>query len=172
MDLFGDLGYLALASRLKRLGELLQAQVSEVYAEQAVSFRARWFPVVVALSRTSPLSIVELAAVLGLTHTAVAQIAQEMEGQGLLASTPDPRDGRRRMLELTGEGEATVERLRPLWEEIRAITAELATESGYDLLAAVTAFEERLAARPMDERLRARLADETVFQDLDRKKER
>ncbi|HWM93338.1 MAG TPA: hypothetical protein VN493_21425 [Thermoanaerobaculia bacterium] len=31
MDLFGELGHLALASRLKRLGELLQSQVSEVY---------------------------------------------------------------------------------------------------------------------------------------------
>lgn len=158
MDLFSELGHLALASRLKRLGDLLQTQVSEVYAELAVSFRGRWFPVLIALSRSSPLSIVQLAALLGLTHTAIAQIAQEMEGEGLLASQPDPKDGRRRMLGLTAEGEATVRRLQPLWEEIRAATAELVTESGHDLLAAVTAVEERLAARPMDDRLRARLA--------------
>lgn len=157
MDLFGELGHLALASRLKRLGELLQSQVSEVYAEQAVSFRARWFPVLIALSRTSPLSIVQLAAILGLTHTAIAQIAQEMEGQGLLGSQPDPRDGRRRLLGLTPEGVALFERLQPLWEEIRAATAELVAESGHDLLAAIAAMEERLAVRPMGDRLRARL---------------
>lgn len=166
MDLFGELGYLALASRLKRLGELLQTQVSEVYAEQAESFRARWFPVLMALSRTSPLSIVQLAAILGLTHTAVAQIAQEMEGQGLLGSQPDPLDGRRRMLGLTAAGEATIERLQPLWEEVRAASAELVAESGYDLLAAVAAVEARLAARSMGDRLRARLTKE-----LDPKKE-
>jgi DNA-binding MarR family transcriptional regulator len=158
MDLFGDLGYLALASRLKRLGELLQAQVSEVYAEQAVSFRARWFPVLVALSRSSPLSIVQLAAALGLTHTAINQIAQEMEEQGLIASRQDPADGRRRMLGLTPEGEATMARLQPLWEDIRAATAELVAESGHDLLAAVAAAEERLAAHPMSDRLRSRIA--------------
>jgi DNA-binding MarR family transcriptional regulator len=158
MDLVGDLGHLALASRLKRLGELLQSQVSEVYAEQAESFRARWFPVLVALSRNSPLSIVQLAAVLGLTHTAVAQIALEMEGQGLVGSQQDPRDGRRRLLGLTAEGEATIVRMQPLWEEVRAATAELVAESGHDLLAAIAAVEERLAVRPMDDRLRARIA--------------
>lgn len=157
MDLFAELGHLALASRLKRLGELLQAQVSDVYAEQAESFRARWFPVLIALSRTSPLSIVQLAAILGLTHTAVAQIAQEMEGQGLIGSQQDPRDGRRRLLVLTAEGKVTIARLQPLWEEVRAATAELVAESGHDLLAAVAAVEERLSARPMDDRLRARI---------------
>jgi len=161
MDLFGELGHLALASRLKRLGELLQAQVSEVYAEQEESFRARWFPVLIALHRTSPLSIVQLAATLGLTHTAIAQIAQEMEGQGLIGSQPDPRDGRRRMLVLTAEGEATISRLQPFWEEVRAATAELVTESGHDLLAAVAAVEERLSVRPMDDRLRARIVKKT-----------
>lgn len=157
MDLFGELGHLALASRLKRLGELLQSQVSEVYAEQEESFRARWFPVLIALHRTSPLSIVQLAATLGLTHTAIAQIAQEMEGQGLIGSQQDPRDGRRRLLVLTAEGEATIARLQPFWEEVRAATAELVAESGYDLLAAIAAVEERLAVRPMDDRLRARI---------------
>jgi DNA-binding MarR family transcriptional regulator len=165
MDLFSELGYLALASRLKRLGELLQAQVSEVYAEQAVSFRGRWFPVLIALSRTSPLSIVQLAATLGLTHTAIAQIAQEMEGQGLLESQTDPRDGRRRLLGLTAEGRATFERLQPLWEEIRAATAELVADSGHDLLAAVAAVEEQLAARSMGDRLRSRL---TLEPDLEK----
>jgi DNA-binding MarR family transcriptional regulator len=162
MDLFGELGHLALASRLKRLGELLQSQVSEVYAEQAVSFRARWFPVLTALSRTSPLSIVQLAAVLGLTHTAIAQIAQEMEDQGLIGSQPDPRDGRRRLLGLTSEGEAVMSRLQPLWEEIRDATAELVAESGHDLLAAVAAVEERLAVRSMGDRLRARMVPKSA----------
>jgi DNA-binding MarR family transcriptional regulator len=158
MDLIGELGYLALASRLKRLGELLQAQVSEVYAEQTVNFRARWFAVLVTLSRTSPLSIVQLAAILGLTHTAIAQVAQEMEGEGLLGSQPDPRDGRRRMLGLTPAGEALTERLWPLWEEVRAATAELVAESGHDLLGALAAVEDRLAARSMADRLRPRIA--------------
>jgi MarR family transcriptional regulator, organic hydroperoxide resistance regulator len=117
--------------------------------------------VLIALYRTSPLSIVQLAATLGLTHTAIAQIAQEMEGQGLIGSQQDPRDGRRRLLVLTAEGEATIARMEPLWEEVRAATAELVTESGHDLLAAIAAVEERLAIRPMGDRLRARIVKKT-----------
>ncbi|HEX5760343.1 MAG TPA: bifunctional helix-turn-helix transcriptional regulator/GNAT family N-acetyltransferase [Thermoanaerobaculia bacterium] len=157
MDLFADLGHLALASRLKRLAERLQQEVSEVYAEQEVGFRARWFPVLAALARQSPQAISELAARLGLTHTAIAQIAQEMERARLVGSRADARDGRRRLLALTRRGAATVRRLAPLWEEIGAATAELVAETGHDLLAALGAVEERLARRSMADRLRARL---------------
>lgn len=158
MDLIDELGHLALASRLRRLAERLQQEVSQVYAERDLGFRARWFAVLTALGRESPQPVSGLAAALGLTHTGVAQIAAEMQRAGLVRSSGDPGDGRRRLVHLTAEGEATAGRLAPLWRGIRAATAELVAESGHDLLAAVAAVEARLAARPMDVRLRERLA--------------
>lgn len=155
MDLITDLGYLALASRLKRLGDRLQEAVSEVYSDQQVSFRARWFPLLAALARESPLSISRLGAIVGLTHTAIAQIAAEMETAGLVVSATDPRDGRRRPLALTAQGRATLERLQPLWVAVERATAELVAESGHDLLAAVAAVEERLEVRGAAERMRS-----------------
>jgi GNAT superfamily N-acetyltransferase/DNA-binding MarR family transcriptional regulator len=157
MDLIAELGHLALASRLKRLGERLQQQVSTVYGEEEVGFRARWFPVLTALSWCGPQAISELAQVLGLTHTAVIQIAREMEREELVASAADPADGRRRVLRLSPAGVALVARLGPLWEEIRRATAELVAGSGHDLLAAVAAVEERLGEDWMATRLRRRL---------------
>ncbi|HEX4952809.1 MAG TPA: bifunctional helix-turn-helix transcriptional regulator/GNAT family N-acetyltransferase [Thermoanaerobaculia bacterium] len=157
MDLIKELGHLALASRLKRLGDRLQQEVSEVYADQGLGFRARWFPVLAALSSSSPLAVSELAASLGLTHTAIAQISREMETDGLVASTDDPLDGRRRLLALTERGSRAVARLTPLWAEIRAATAELVAESGHELLEALTALEARLEQRPLAARLEARL---------------
>ncbi|MDX1996370.1 MAG: MarR family transcriptional regulator [Thermoanaerobaculia bacterium] len=155
MDLITDLGYLALASRLKRLGERLQEAVSEVYAEQHLSFRARWFPLLAALARESPLPIARLGTIVGLTHTAIAQIAAEMEAAGLVASVSDPRDARRRPLALTPHGAETLAGLQPLWAAVERATAELVAESGHDLLAAVAAVEERLAVRNAGERLRS-----------------
>jgi DNA-binding MarR family transcriptional regulator len=155
MDLITDLGYLALASRLKRLGERLQEGVSEVYAEQHLSFRARWFPLLAALARESPLPIARLGTIVGLTHTAIAQIASEMAAAGLVASVSDPRDARRRPLALTPKGTETLAQLQPLWSAVERATAELVAESGHDLLAAVAAVEERLAARNTSERLRS-----------------
>ncbi len=157
MDLIEKLGYLALASRLKRLGERLQQEATEVYAKQDLDFRARWFAVFAALTDRSPLGVSELAATLGLTHTAIAQIGREMEREGLVASAGDPRDRRRRLLALTERGRRAIARLTPCWEEIRATTAELAVESGHDLLAAIAAMEDLLTERPLSARLEARL---------------
>jgi|CXWL01.1.fsa_nt_gi DNA-binding MarR family transcriptional regulator len=161
MDLISDLGHLALASRLKRLGDRLQEAVSELYSAQQVSFRARWFPLLAALARESPLSISQLGAIVGLTHTAIAQISSEMEAAGLVASASDPRDGRRRTLGLTAEGLAVLGQLQPLWTAIERATAELVAESGHDLLGAVAAVEERLEARGAADRLRAALESRT-----------
>ena len=158
MDVIGDLGHLALASRLKRLGDRLMQEVSAVYAAHGVGFRARWFPVMTALARESPQSVSGLASVLGLTHTGVAQIAAEMQREGLVRSSDDAADGRRRLLQLTPAGAAMVSGLQPLWRQIREATAELVGESGHDLLGAIAAVEARLAERSMTDRLEERLA--------------
>ena len=156
MDIVAALGDLALATRLRRLGERLQQEVSEVYAELELPFRARWFAMVAALVRRSPRSISELAGDLGLTHTAVAMIGRELEEAGLVASKGDPADGRRRLLALTPAGLDLVDALRPVWADVQAATAEVVVESGHDLGAALAAVEARLDARPMSERLRER----------------
>ena len=155
MDLITDLGYLALASRLKRLGERLQEAVSELYSEQKLPFRGRWFALLMALERDSPQPVSQLAQNLGLTHTAIAQIGAEMEREGLVRSSTDPEDGRRRLLNLTAKGRRTHGRLLPLLAAIEAATADLVAESGHDLLGALAALEARLDARSGLERLHA-----------------
>lgn len=154
MDLISDLGYLALASHLKRLGDRLQEAVSEIYAEQNLDFRGRWFPLLIALARASPQPISQLSSGLGLTHTAIAQIGAEMEAHGLVRSGSDPKDGRRRPFALTSKGRRTFTSLQPLWVAIERATAELVAESGHDLLAALAAVDARLTERPAAERMR------------------
>ncbi|HPC11967.1 MAG TPA: GNAT family N-acetyltransferase, partial [candidate division Zixibacteria bacterium] len=46
MDVIEQLGSLALATRLRRLADRLQRDVSQVYRELNVEFEARWFAVV------------------------------------------------------------------------------------------------------------------------------
>jgi len=162
MGLIEELGDLALATRLRRLADRLQQDVSQVYAEQEVAVRARWFPLLAALARESPRSISELARDLGLTHTAINQIAAEASHAGLVASGPHPTDGRQRLLRLSPAGTRALARLAPLWEHIRAATAELAAASGHDLLGAVAALEARLDERSMADRLRDRIGTSDV----------
>jgi ribosomal protein S18 acetylase RimI-like enzyme len=162
MGLVEELGDLALATRLRRLADRLQQDVSQVYAEQEVAVRARWFPLLAALAREAPRSISELARDLGLTHTAINQIASEMSHARLVVSGAHESDRRQRLLRLSRAGERAVARLRPLWDEIRAATSELAAESGHDVIGVIAAVEAKLDERSMAERLRRRLGTDTV----------
>ena len=162
MDLMQQLGALALASRLKRLAERLQRDVSQVYGELNVEFEARWFAVVYYLKDSDPAPLTTVAADLGLTHPAVNQVADVLTKKGLLESTRDSEDERRRLLGLTTKGKETVRKLEPVWAEISAATAELAKASGVDILRALERMERSLDDEPMYDRVKARLEQQQI----------
>jgi DNA-binding MarR family transcriptional regulator/N-acetylglutamate synthase-like GNAT family acetyltransferase len=156
-DVITQLRELALASRLKRLSERLMRDVSGIYDELSVVFKARWFPVLYALGQESPRSVTELAQTLRLTHPAINQIVTEMVRRGLLLRSRDAVDERKRLLSLTAKGEDTIRRLEPVWEEIRIANAEFMDEVGVDLLDVLGRIEAGLDRRGMYERVRERL---------------
>ncbi|MEZ4388554.1 MAG: bifunctional helix-turn-helix transcriptional regulator/GNAT family N-acetyltransferase [Candidatus Krumholzibacteriia bacterium] len=162
MDLIRDLGELALASRLRRLADTLQADVSSIYRDLGVDFEARWFPVLTVLRPVDSLSVTELAARLGLTHQAVSQTARQMIAGNLLADRSDPADGRRRKLALTRKGRLLCNRLETTWQQIRAANRDLLREADIDLLAGLSRLENALAAESMARRVRRRLALDAV----------
>lgn len=144
MDLIKELGPLAFASRLKRLSEKLQKDVSKIYKEQSIEFEARWFPVLFALKRKKCLSVTAVANTLGLTHPAINQVAGVMIRRGLLSSSKDTEDERRRLLCLTPKGKETIKILEPIWDEITSATKELLETAGGDFLDYVEVIEKEL----------------------------
>ena len=157
-DIFSELGALALASRLKRLSETMMEEGEELYRDLGATFRPRWFPAFYALGRRSPLAVGELAAELGITHTAVAKIADEMLAAGLIRIARGGHvDRRRRLFALTAGGKRTLRRLKPVWREIGRAVSEILSEADVDLLADVERFEGVLARRSVVDRARERL---------------
>jgi GNAT superfamily N-acetyltransferase/DNA-binding PadR family transcriptional regulator len=157
-DIFSELGELALASRLRRLSETMMAEGEGLYRELGISFRPRWFPAFYALSKRSPLAVGELAAALGVSHTSVAKIADEMLRVGLIRVARDGRgDRRRRLYALTPAGKKTLGRLKPVWREIGRAVSEILAEAEGDLLSGIDRFEKAFARRSVVDRVRERL---------------
>jgi len=154
-DIFAELGEFALASRLRRLSEMMMAEGEELYRDLGVAFRPRWFPAFYALSKRSPLAVGELAAALGVSHTAVAKIAGEMLHAGLVRVVRNGRgDKRRSLYALTPLGKRTLRRLRPVWREIGKAVKETLAEAGVDLLPDIERFERAFARRSVVDRAR------------------
>ena len=156
-DLVTKLAELALATRLKRLGERLQHDVSQIYAELDLDFEAHWFVVIQALGEQSPRAVTELARDAGLSHQAVGQIVRTMIKRGLVYQKSDRQDERRRLLFLTAAGRQLIDRLQPIWQEIRAANIELLDEVDSQLLPDLVRLETALDSRSMAERVRARI---------------
>lgn len=157
MDLINDLRELALASRLKRLSDLLMRDVAAIYEDLDVDFMPRWFPVFQALGDGSARGVTETAQMLGLTHPAVNQVVTDLVKHGHVERRRDPADERRILLSLTDKGRETHRVLTPVWEEIRRCSADLLADAGCDLLGDLAAVERAFGQRSMGDRVRERL---------------
>jgi DNA-binding MarR family transcriptional regulator/N-acetylglutamate synthase-like GNAT family acetyltransferase len=157
MDLINELGPLAFASRLRRLSERLHRDGSRIYEKLGIDFQARWFPLLYLLAGHSPLAVTEIADALRLTHPAVIQTASAMSEAGLIESSKDEEDERRRLLQLTAKGRSTADSLKPIWDVIEATTRELLDHAGPRFLEQLTNLETELDSRSMYDRVMARV---------------
>ena len=146
----------AVGTLLRHVLELLDGDVARVYQEQGLpEYRPRFSPAVRALLAQGPLPVRDLAAALGVTHSAASQTAAQMARAGLVTHTPDPHDARRRLVELTDRAHALLPRIQAEWNATAAAMRELDAELAMplaDLLAQVSRAVER---RPFGLRIAA-----------------
>jgi DNA-binding MarR family transcriptional regulator len=159
-DVVKELGYLALGTRLKRLGERLQAQTQVLLEHESVNLPASHFPVLAALDRLGAMSVGELTEAVGVSQPGVTRLLDKLEAEGLVRSTQLADDRRVRTIALTKPGRQLISRSkRTAWPMIEAAVADACAGPGQPLLAALAALEEALAAAPLGiraERLRSR----------------
>lgn len=161
MSFLSDQGALALASRLKVLSDRSYDQVDHVYREHRIGLQARWFPLLALLQAQGPQTVGDAATAIGLTHSAVSQLANRLTGAGLLAREAGG-DRRRRVLALTDRAREELRKARPLWQAMRTSIEQRILDTGADLLGALSLYEASLDSHPLpaDVARRARLRDQ------------
>jgi ribosomal protein S18 acetylase RimI-like enzyme/DNA-binding HxlR family transcriptional regulator len=154
MDFLQELGYLAIASRMKRLTDGLLRGGSEAYGSLSLDFEPRWFTLYYLLHiQDSPMSIQEIADALKVSHPAVIQTAQMLVRRGLIRSFQDSEDRRKRRLALTSRGKELAVSLAPVWGCFQAAAAELFGDAGIDMLDAIQRIEAELDKEQMGSRI-------------------
>ena len=152
-DVVKELGYLTLGTRLKRLGERLQAQTQVVLEEADVAIPASHFPLLAALERLGAMNVGELTEAVGMSQPGVTRLLDKLEAEGLVRSTQLADDRRVRTIALTKSGRQLISRSqRTVWPMIEAAVADACAGPAQPLLAALAALEEALAAVPLSSR--------------------
>ena len=160
-DIVRELGYLTLGSRLKRIGERLQAQAQVLIEEVGVSLPAAQFPLLAALARLGPLSVGELAQAVGVSQPGVTRMLEKLESGGLVKSERARGDRRVRPIALTRSGRQLAARSKAIiWPRIEAAVADACAGSTGPLLTQLAALEDALAAAPLHDRAARAVARE------------
>src|SRR5258708_26269118 len=124
-DVVKQLGFLALGTRFKRIGESLQAQAQAVLMSNGVDIPAGHFPLLAALDRLGPLGVSELSQAVGVSQPVVSRSLLALETNGLVESTPGITDRRVRCIRLSPSGGALVRHAkRAVWPVIEAAVAD------------------------------------------------
>src|SRR5262249_26696697 len=123
-DVVKELGYLTLGTRLKRLGERLQAQTQLLLDGVEIDLPPSQFPLLAALDRLGPLSIGELTEAVGISQPGVTRVVDKLTADGLLSSTQSADDRRVRTITLTKSGRQLLSRSKRVWPMIEAAVAE------------------------------------------------
>ena len=148
MSFLSDQGALALASRLKVLSERSYDLVDQAYRDHGLGLQARWFPLLRLLQQRGPLTVGEIAREIGLTHSAVSQLANKLSREGWL-ERGQGGDRRQRVLQLSNKAQAELKAARPLWLAMRNTVEARLQAIGGDLLGALSRYEQSLDAEPL-----------------------
>lgn len=155
-DLIRELGALSLATRLKRLSDLLVQDGIRIYKSTGSEFQPKWFPVYYHLAEKGPSSVMSLTASLGISHPSINSIVNEMIKAGYVAAYKDTKDKRKRVLALTQQGKQSREALEKIWRPIRGALDEVIEETGVDLLGYLDLVEAVLKKKPLVDRFQER----------------
>lgn len=152
-DIVRELGHLTLGTRLKRLGERLQAQTEVLLAQGGIGVPASHCPVLAALDRLGPLSVGELAQAVGISQPGISRILENLQSDGLIASRRPAGDKRLRAIELTKGGRELVARSKRLaWPRVESAVADACADASGSLLEQLSALEEALEEAPLQVR--------------------
>jgi DNA-binding MarR family transcriptional regulator len=150
-DVVRTLGYATLGSRLKRIGERLQAQTQELATTLTnTELPTPHNPVLAALDMHGPLSIGDLTKALGQSQPGVTRMINKMKTDGLVEARQDGKDKRISTIALTHEGTELVEQLKAtLWPAVTLAVEDACAKLDGSLLAQLAQLEDALASKPL-----------------------
>jgi len=154
-DILAALGPIAMASRLKRLAERMQADAAVLLERAGLSILPGQVGALAALERYGTMQLGALAACLGATQPAVTRTVSTLRGLGLVSVGTTGQDARTRAVALTPKGKDAIARTRLLvWPLLAPAVAALWDGREGQFLTVLSQVEARMADKSMLQRVK------------------
>lgn len=149
-----QLGYLAGASRFRRISETLQQDGDKIYRESGIAFKASWFSVYYVLAKSEvPQTILEIAARIYFSHITVKNILRELEENALVLIDPNPNDKRSKLASLSKKGKDLQRELEPVWAKFSNVLREVFENGHPDILNILNRIDVEINRNPINARV-------------------
>lgn len=150
-DLLKELGPTFLGSRLKRLGERMQAGAARVASDAGLPVQPAHMPLLAALDGQA-LTIGQLVQAVGISQPGITRGIGQLADLGLVESQQDrDGDGRQRTISLTSEGNAVLARAKLyVWPQIGEAVKTLFGGRPEEFMEQIAAIEAALAEHSID----------------------
>lgn len=128
-DFLLELGYLALAARLKRLSEAMVHGGRNMYKSLSLDIEPNWYLLFKLLTKHEQLAITEISELLHFSHPSVINMVKKMKDRGYLESSTDTKDSRKQMIRLSEKAKTILPKLEKIWAAGITGTQKMFTEA-------------------------------------------
>jgi DNA-binding MarR family transcriptional regulator/ribosomal protein S18 acetylase RimI-like enzyme len=156
VDIIRERQHLFLGSRLKRLAEQMQGDVSLVAHQAGIPIQPGQYPLLVILEEHGPTTVGELARAMRMSQPAITKSASRLEEAGLVTIGRGDTDRRQSTVSLSRVGQEALDRSkRTVWPLVEAAVKEAIDGLSGPFLDQIATLEERLATRSLNARAQA-----------------
>ena len=150
-DILRERGHLFLGSRLKRLGERMQADVLRILEQEGLQIQPSQTPILAALDQNGPSTVGDIVRATGVSQPAITRSLALLTDLGLIETVRAGRDLRHRTVSLSEAGCAALAHSKQtVWPRVEAAVVELCAGLSGSLLQQIDAIEDALAATPLN----------------------
>ncbi len=161
-NIIKQLGYIAIGSRLKRLSDKINLEISRLFKEQHFNVEPSWLPVIFYLNENVHASILDIASALNFTHPAAINIVNQMEKKNLVEAYQDVKDKRKRLVKLNAAGQELLVAMTPMLEELKLSAGEILNSAGYDFMHVIDSIEKSLDKKSLNKRTSERIKQKLI----------
>ncbi|CAM1361309.1 conserved hypothetical protein [Tenacibaculum sediminilitoris] len=127
-DLVREMGYIALATRLKRISDKMTHSTRLMYRNLNIDIEPNWYLVLVIVQQTPNISVMEIAEKLGFTHQSVITITNKMVKKEYLQVSKDEKDKRKTVFNLNQKAVEILPKIEQIWGYGKEVIYELLNE--------------------------------------------
>jgi DNA-binding MarR family transcriptional regulator len=154
-DNIAKLGYLAGATRFRRISEKLYVDGDKIYSDSGIDFKASWFSVFYILATAgNAKTVLELAEEIGFSHITVKNVVRELETNGLVKIKAHPTDKRSKHITLSPKGQKLLERLQKIWLPFADTLKNLLDAGHPDFLNIINRIDKESSKNPIHEKVK------------------